>query len=861
MIAPVSFFRREVTTLWATTYQFDLKLFDQFLLRRLGNPPLDVVVLADEACITDALMGLTDIDCRIAANANSRYLLRGMRPASSGRFHPKTYFFHSRGGARLLVGSGNLTRAGLDRGRETFVAFDAHDAEGAAVIRAWAAWIGELVLERDDPLLRARYERLRVTLPTAGDAVREASPFVTNAETPLIETIARRSPPTVAEVHLTAPYLDPRAEALAQLIERLDPSRGIHLYLGARTSVDAAALCDVLAGARCEVTVRRYEPPAFVHAKLIGIVGADGAGLLVCGSANLSQAALMRTSSRPGSWGNVEAVVLREGAAQQVVDAFRAPDGQHVACSIEELQGLTAAPEDEEREAPPPVRLLRAALADDRRIVVHAEPRAVGLLVSCEGDDDTPPLALDADGDATARPVAERHEPLVVRLVDALGSARSNAVVLDDPKALEQMLAQRGDERDRPHELEDLAESSELVGLLAWAHRRMIFDLDDTPAARRAATAQEQDDDVEDTGFFDRYVREELVYDSRSQSYRRPRDMHELTTGDLLLREIEGMLHAAPGERRLRLLHDGDRPPGPGGEEGGGRPWTATARERVRAANLLRRWARALADPRHVWLSEEAPARNYEAVVELLAAIWLAELLDDERVVELLGETWSALLGSDEQQGLLDRLEEPLRQRLLLGLPGPVRDLAAGLACCCMHPDMPWPDYVYAWQPLLVRGLEAGVFAPGPRACELVGALFPDDRPTEPELEDRLLARATWVDDETWGRRTAEALGVAKVQLIAHTRYKDVHAAVRVDELADPARDPRVVALAQRTMAFRKTDDVLVQAGEQRFLLRIGETARALIDGQVRSSPGPLDRARLRAVERQHGSLADLLAS
>ena len=36
-----------VTAFWATTYSVDLHLFNEYLLPRLGDPPLNVVVLAD----------------------------------------------------------------------------------------------------------------------------------------------------------------------------------------------------------------------------------------------------------------------------------------------------------------------------------------------------------------------------------------------------------------------------------------------------------------------------------------------------------------------------------------------------------------------------------------------------------------------------------------------------------------------------------------------------------------------------------------------------------------------------------------------------------------------------------------------
>src|SRR3954453_18372220 len=195
---PVEFFSRDVHTFWATTFQLDLKLFDQFLLRRLGNEPLNAVVLCDEDDLTDTLGRLTEVDRHVAATANRRYLLRGMRVPSGGRFHPKTYFFPSRRRTVLLVGSGNLTRSGLDRGAEVFTAFDAREEHDQPVIRAWAAWIGELVTGRHDELLRARYRHMRATLPAlAGQS--EQDLFFSNAERRIADVIAEPRPPRVTE--------------------------------------------------------------------------------------------------------------------------------------------------------------------------------------------------------------------------------------------------------------------------------------------------------------------------------------------------------------------------------------------------------------------------------------------------------------------------------------------------------------------------------------------------------------------------------------------------------------------------------------------------------------------------------------
>ncbi len=57
-ITPAEFFVPRWTCLWATSYQFEPQLFEQFLFRRLGDPPLNVTLLldADELADTWATM-------------------------------------------------------------------------------------------------------------------------------------------------------------------------------------------------------------------------------------------------------------------------------------------------------------------------------------------------------------------------------------------------------------------------------------------------------------------------------------------------------------------------------------------------------------------------------------------------------------------------------------------------------------------------------------------------------------------------------------------------------------------------------------------------------------------------------------
>jgi hypothetical protein len=539
-VKPVELFSRDVHTFWATSYQFDLKLFDQFLLRRLGNRPLNAVILADDQNVTETLGGLTEVDIHVAHNANRRYLLRGARTASAGRFHPKTYFLSSRRRTVLLIGSGNLTRPGLDRGREVFCAYDAANEAHVGVIRAWARWLGELVNDRHDEQLRARYDRLR-TVISGLSGPQTSEEFLANRTEPLIDGLEAAAPTGISELHVSAPYYDEHAQALGEVIERLSPARAVYLYLGARINVDGGSLRRVLEAAPCEVVVQRFEPEQFVHAKLIGVTGDDGSGVLLCGSPNLSRAALISTYDHPGSYGNCEVAVLRRGSAEEIRAVFQPPD---TTLELTDLDAVEAIDYEADKTPTPayPVRLLSAALTVDDRLRVETDAaNAHQLAVAWEDRDHA--MALRVDG-RTEEQLGEDKRPLIVWLVDAGGEPCSNRVVVDDPAALEEMLGERGGAADRPAEIADEDERSDLVSLLSWAHQHFIFDLEDTPAARRAKNAQQQQADQDDTGFWERYVRDELTYDTRSQTYRPLSGARTLASGDLLLREIEAMLKA-----------------------------------------------------------------------------------------------------------------------------------------------------------------------------------------------------------------------------------------------------------------------------------------------------------------------------
>jgi hypothetical protein len=78
-IAVADRFRGSWDAFWATTYSFEPELYDEFLFRRLGQPPLNATVLADFGRL--ARLFAQDIGRPgRPLRANRDYLLRGGSP-------------------------------------------------------------------------------------------------------------------------------------------------------------------------------------------------------------------------------------------------------------------------------------------------------------------------------------------------------------------------------------------------------------------------------------------------------------------------------------------------------------------------------------------------------------------------------------------------------------------------------------------------------------------------------------------------------------------------------------------------------------------------------------------------------------
>jgi hypothetical protein len=252
-VQPVAeLFTSSATVLWATTYNVDLSLFNEFLLARLGDPPLNIAVLCDHRRLAASLARIPAERVDTLAAVNQRWLLRGVRPGGLA-FHPKTYLAVTASRATLLVGSGNLSAGGLDEGREVFTTFRSGTPVGDSAIAAWWVWMRRLVQLVDDTTLAERFRDLEGRIPPP-PAVTPAvpSPLLHNLDTSiavqLAAAVADRAD-RVDELWLTAPFYDSDASAVGALLETFTPAR-VRVFVTGSTSVNGDRLAERLTTSR-----------------------------------------------------------------------------------------------------------------------------------------------------------------------------------------------------------------------------------------------------------------------------------------------------------------------------------------------------------------------------------------------------------------------------------------------------------------------------------------------------------------------------------------------------------------------------------------------------------------------------------
>ena len=859
-------FTTAATALWATTYSLDLSLFNEFLLPRLGEPPLNVVVLADQRRLDVSLTRLPVERVDSLALTNRRWLLRGV--PTVGAFHPKSYLAVTGNSVTLLLGSGNLSLGGLDDGLEVFTLFRSGTSAGDAAIASWRSWLRRVVSIVGDTTLAERFAHLEQHLPAHAPSAR--SPLLHNLDKPLADQLFRAvgadSIP-VDELWLTAPFYDAEATAFGSLLDQLKPKH-VRLFVTGLTSVTGERLVERLTASGASVDVAAYEPDGFVHAKLIGVI-AGSRGWLLSGSANLSSAALTLT---PSNLGNIELAVLADLDPDLVRAAFEPPDKTVRACDLDHLATLGFRSEADTET--PELRLIAAASRPDGHVEVTSDP-PVWDGVALDDRTLRQPLVPASDRRAvTAGPLPGR----LVRLVNETGRILSNEIVVDDPLELAAALvpgsAQKG--HDLPPEFTATDLDSPLAERLAWLHRHLVMDVNEraTGAASSGIVFDETDDDGDQ--LWERLEREQLARDPRAQMYQHLWSRHLHGSADPIIELLDSLGVTSPigpeSTRQpsilARLLDNGvQREDDAGDGDIRRRRWTLTARVRVRARNLLRRWTAAQSDPRLVWVNPHAPAVNFEVIAAVLAGIHL-DLADAPDRVELtaddLDDLWWRLLrsvvGAGNGDGWLERQPGDEQRNILKRLTDSSGDVAAGLCWLALQTGTDRRERIVAAQPIIIAALDRGLLDPTEETVRFI-TVTASIQVTRQSIERDLLEAACFIDDGLWCARTSSELGLEDLTLRVPPGAAAIQIRVDVGGIADPLHDSRVPRLVVAARRYRNRDGVALYASDAAWRLTFipGEAVAYLPQlGEAVLESTTLGPGVLEALSLDNGTLAHL---
>lgn len=807
-IAVVKAFRPTVEACWITTYTLDLGLFDGFLLSKLGDPPLNVVVLADGIRHDRALEALPVDETWRTARINSRWLLRPVHHTAA--FHPKTLLFVEPSTATLLVGSGNLSYAGIDSGSEVYTTFTTRDEEGRGAIAAWVQWMRGVVDRTADEQVNRRFTDLLHRLP---DLPAAGAAFVHNLDDPLASQLLRAVPEPVDKLLLTAPFFDEHLEATTRLIDEASPRR-VSLYLGDRASLDGDLLQRVANRVQAGLRLHRYTPAPFVHAKLLAAIGRNRRGVLLSGSANLSLAALAG-AVRADVWANYEVGVLAELDADTVRAVFTNPP--HLDASPVDLDAFADHTFRRDPEAPrPPLRIRTATRTAEGAIALDVAGQTPTGAVVTDGSEVAP---LDDTVALPGRLVWITHD----------GHSISNRAIVTEPGELESQLRQRTrTDSGRPAELHLADTDTPLGAILTAMHQAFILDVAETDAVGAAERAADDDSDDSGEGLWERLAKDTLSYDPRASSY--TRGSHRADADSPLLELLAMMLSRAPHEVRDRYgnvipfpLQPGDEP---GEEEADDdRPrhrWPDSTRIRVRARNVLRRWADAIGDKRLLWIDPAAPLTNYSAMVDAICVLRsinhtaAASGLTHQDLDDLTDRTMTAILSATA--GTDARPTEGISDHTVAS--------ATALVMLALRPGTGRRSRLLRWQPRLPPLQTRGLVEATSLAAYYLTVLF--DRPTDADgIAERIDEAVNFIDDEEWARRLELELGLGKVGYGHLDEGQHLDALVHADGIDRPLADPRTLRLVAAVRDYRGARNIAIYDVQDRWRLVIvpGDTA------------------------------------
>jgi hypothetical protein len=480
------------------TYCCYFPFYEEVVLRRL----------LDRGCTNNILMVDAELCAEAFANEDTRPRRAGrdytLVPVDlRGAFHPKLIVALGKAKGALFVGSHNATLAGFglnDEVTNVFRTSGASARQGAGVIRAALDYLQDFAPSGLADVTQV-FSAVRRNVPWLDGPVAVESDervllTTTGSDADLWSRIRPLIPKRPATAFVCGPFFDSKLGFLRRLVDDVKPRRLIVGVDPESVEIDPASARKfrdaefVNISGVPHVPNRRESGARYLHAKILWFEG-PGGELLVTGSANPSQAALLSSSE----WRNAEAVVAdrREGAANALglaklinAPAVKANEWAQVSERQSEraeksgdVRGtvVLAVPTDDG------LHLERSIGARIKLQAFAADGTALGHATTGGGDQ----LSIDAsetirDGAQTLRRVTTKKQPVVV-LVHRPDDIAKN-VGGDRQRELRQAL---GALEEDPAQLDTLLKLTEKV----------IFDSDDIvapePAIRPKASTHEEE--------------------------------------------------------------------------------------------------------------------------------------------------------------------------------------------------------------------------------------------------------------------------------------------------------------------------------------------------------------------------------
>lgn len=301
------------------TFAFEPQFFEQYCLERFKALANENVTVLLDRCVYDEL--IADRSENRARQANLRYLLH---PITAGKlFHPKLFLLASRDRGLLVVGSANVTRAGLANNAELVgvYRFEAGKSDKMlGLFQTAAAFLDGLALRYPSDELTQRLDRMREDAPWLAQTESPISSpirLIHNLDEPLWPQVTTGLDGIVSEMHVVSRYFDHSTRLLESARKELDPRKTVIWTQNGYTTMTPPWL-DYSRRQGTRVTVRDlaifhdgHAQP--LHAKALAFVQGKVVRLAF-GSANFTHSGLLSTAQA----GNVEIMCLADQVATKL---------------------------------------------------------------------------------------------------------------------------------------------------------------------------------------------------------------------------------------------------------------------------------------------------------------------------------------------------------------------------------------------------------------------------------------------------------------------------------------------------------------------------------------------------------------